>query len=294
MKNQVTLKGQAPFQTRGSTGKALLALLSLMLLLSAYAPCVQAQEDSSIIGRIVAWRSGKISTQVPGLVKELRVRVGDRVKKGDILAVFDTSQRQLDVARAQGELAAAKSKVKIAKAKMALKENILARQKRLKRTNVFLVSKYDEAVLNHAIAKAEVLAAQAEVTTKQALLKRQKLDIELSTIRAPYSGVVKQLFAQKGAFVIPESPHLLELVDDSSLELEVDMPVSLLHHLKRGDMLKFRLDAKLYKARLRSVLPTVNMHSQTRAIRLKPLQISILKTHAIGQNIDVLLPAAKF
>jgi len=266
-----------------------LALCFILLMVPPTTPAF-AQDVEQIVGRIVAWRSGKVSTQVPGLIKELRVRVGDRVKKGDVIAHFDTSQLALEEALEKGALAAARSKVNIAIAQRNLQQNILNRQKRLKRTKVFLTARYDAAVLNVAIAKAGVSAARAEVATRQASLKRKQLDIALSSIKAPYSGIVKQLFTQKGAFVIPEDPHLIELVDTESLEIEVDIPVRYIHFMKPGEKVTFRLDGQTWAARLRAILPTVNMRSQTRAVRFKPLDISSLKLHAVGQNTDVMIP----
>ncbi|MCF6198755.1 MAG: efflux RND transporter periplasmic adaptor subunit [Hyphomicrobiaceae bacterium] len=272
-----------------SSAKRPLALvISLLFVLPTFPSFAKGQE--AIAGRIVAWRSGKVSTQVPGLIKELRVRVGDKVKKGDIIARFDTSQLALDEALEKGALAAARAKVNIAIAQRNLQQNILIRQKRLKRTKVFLISRYDAAVLNVAIAKAGVSAARAEVATKQASLKRKQLDIALSTVKAPYSGIVKKLLTQKGAFVIPEDPHLIELVDTNSLEIEVDIPVRYIHFMKHGEKVSFRLDGQSYAARLRAVLPTVNLRSQTRAVRFTPLDISSLKLHAVGQNTDVIIP----
>lgn len=266
------------------------ALLGFIFIASLSPSLALSAEEEVIVGRIAAWRSGKVSTQVPGLVQKMQVKEGDRVKKGDVIAVFDTSRLKLDVARLEGALATAHSKVDIAIAERNLKQNILMRQAKLKHSRAFLISKYEEAQLKLAIAKAGVKAAKADVATQNAALKRKKLDIALSTIRAPYGGIVKRLFTQQGAFVIPEAPHLVELVDDNSLEIEVDIPVRYVHMLKPGQQVVYRLDGKSHKARLRAVLPLVNPRSQTRAVRFSPLDLAALKNHAIGQNTDVLLP----
>ena len=285
MKSRNSTRGYIPVQST-------LVLLAFSFLVLVPVPCANAQEGETIVGRIVAWRSGKVSTQVPGLVRELRVRVGDKVKKGDVLAVFDTSQLLQDVARAEGELAAARAKLKIAIARESLKEKIYTRQKKLKRTSAFRSATYEEAALNLTIEKAGVLAARAQVVIQEANVARKKLDIKLSTVRAPYDGIITRLFTQEGAFVIPEDPHIIELVDDNSLEIEVDIPVRYIHFMKPGQTVDFSLDGKTYKARLRTILANVNPHSQTRAVRFKPLDIRLLKRHAVGQNTDVVIPDA--
>ncbi len=248
-----------------------------------------AQDSEPIIGRIKDFRSGKVSTQVPGLVKELRVRIGDEVKKGSILAVLDTSRLESEMAQAEGELAAARAKVAIAKAEQALKQNIFARQKRLKRSAAFQKARYEEAYLNVQIAKAQVRAAEADVKIREASLRQKKLDIALSTIRAPYNGTVMKLFTQVGSFVTAEAPHILELVDNHALEIEVDLSAEMAERLKPGEMVTFQIhnSGKKHKARLRAILPQVSSRTQTRPVRFSPHDPTHLKHLAVGQNVSV-------
>ena len=132
-----------------------LAFLVLTPALWTVQNCALAQ-DNGITGRLKAWRSGKVSTQIPGLVKALKVPVGARVKVGDILAVLDISRMKQDLAQAKFELAAARAKVNIAKAERDLAQNIFSRQKKLRRSAAFQKARYDEAALKLKISKANV------------------------------------------------------------------------------------------------------------------------------------------
>jgi biotin carboxyl carrier protein len=53
-------------------------------------------QTTPVVGRLVARQSGPIAARIGGAVNELRVRVGDRVETGDILAVLDRERLELE------------------------------------------------------------------------------------------------------------------------------------------------------------------------------------------------------
>ncbi len=236
-------------------------------------------------GRAVSWRSGKVSTQIPGLVKSLSVKVGDYVKQGAVIALIDTDLLQSDLEQAQSELAEANANIIVAKAKMALKQNIFARQKRLLRSSAFQKSRYDEARLAFQIAQAEYKAVSAKGKIRETIVKRKKLDIALSVIRAPYEGVIRKLFTQTGAFITPEDPNLVEMIDTKSIEIEVDISVQDTGHYKMGQDVVFQNGATQFTAKVRSLLPSINIRTQTRAVRFTPLDKSVIEKLVIGQEV---------
>ena len=61
----------------------------------------QPKGTEAIPGRISYWRTGKISSRIPGQIETLPVRVGDRVKKGDVLATLNTERLRADLAVAE-------------------------------------------------------------------------------------------------------------------------------------------------------------------------------------------------
>jgi HlyD family secretion protein len=93
-----------------------------------------------------------VASEVAGRIQEMRVKEGDRVAAGDVLARLDTRDTQLQIRRGRAERAAADAQVRLLRAG-ARPEDI--RQ-----------------------ADAQVLSAEAEVTTIEAELKLAELDLE--------------------------------------------------------------------------------------------------------------------
>ncbi len=246
------------------------------------------ERSKGITGRIVASRAGRISTQVPGLVKSMKVWVGQRIERGDVLAILDTSQLEQDLVVLRSELDVAQARATVSMSEQALAKNIFERQKNLKQSAAFNKSRYDDAFLSLQIAIANRAQAAAEVERRKANLKRKELDIKLSTIRAAYGGIVRRLSAQEGSFVTEEEPHILDMIDDTSFEIEIDIPVQQSDEFLSAQEFSFHVNGrKLGQARVRTLLPEVNRRTQTRPIRLIPLDASLISKLGLGQDVMV-------
>ncbi len=246
---------------------------------------------SGLTGRAISWRSGKVSTQIPGLVKSVHVKIGDIVRRGDVLAVMDQVLLESDLLQAKSELAETRARASVAKAKMLLKKNILGRQQKLRRSSAFSQSKLDEARLNYKIAEAEYKAAKARERIQNSIVQRKQLDITLSTIRAPYDGVIQKMFTQVGAFITPEQPNVLEMIDTSAIEIEVDIAVQDTGNYHKGTAVSFKNNnGQPFRAIVRALLPVINIRTQTRAVRFTPLDKTVIANLVIGQEVTLIQP----
>jgi len=261
---------------------------TFLSLSAAQAEPTMDQRTKGITGRIVASRAGTVSTQVPGLVKTLKVRVGQHVERGDVLAILDTSQLERDLEVARSEVEVARARLTVAKTEQALRKSIFDRLKNLKKSAAFNKGNYDDANLSLQIAIANRSRAGAEVASRQANLKRRELDIKLSTIRAAYSGVIRRISAHEGTFVTAELPHILDMVDDTSLEIETDIPVQQSGAFQPGQEFSFHVNGlNRGQARVRAILPVVNRRTQTRPVRLTPLDSSSISKLGLGRDVMI-------
>ncbi len=62
-------------------------------------------------GQIAPWTQAKLSFRSPGQIESISVKVGDRVKKGDVLASLTTTDLQIQVEQSQANLETAKAKL---------------------------------------------------------------------------------------------------------------------------------------------------------------------------------------
>jgi RND family efflux transporter MFP subunit len=152
-----------------------------------------------------------VGTPVPGIVTEVYVKWGDRVRKGNPLFKIDT--RDL-----QAQLLPANAKVQEAEANLEKVRNRLKVGEGLEPG--VSISVEDLANRRYDVAMSEATLASAKAQVEQ--IKRQ---IELHTIRAPVSGRILQMktllgeYAQSGALSTP----LILLGNDAELHVRVDI-----------------------------------------------------------------------
>jgi HlyD family secretion protein len=157
-----------------------------------------------------------VGTALSGVVAELDVRVGDRVRSGDPLFRIDDRELRAKLAVAQAQVDAAEA----ALAKPRHRLEFLAQ----------LQAKDNSAVSGQLLSDArdDVRAAESALALARAEAAQIQIDIDRSLVRAPTGGRVLQLNTRVGEFVegAGKSAPLLLLGDDSRVFLRVDIDES--------------------------------------------------------------------
>ena len=150
----------------------------------------------SFLAEIDTTQRAELSFQVGGSISSLNVRMGDKVKKGQVLATLDPSDLilQLDIAKA---------KYAHANTQLQRNENLIGRK---------LISQesYDQAQVNFTSAKAE--------------LERAKTDLGYTKLIAPFDGFVASSFV-KTYQVVNSKEAILNLVNHDTMDVSFVVPV---------------------------------------------------------------------
>lgn len=187
------------------------------------------------VGGIVrAKLTAPIASRVMAPVTEVRVRAGDRVRRGDLLLALDAREMTANRDRASASAAAAQESSSAAEADVAAADAGLALARATHQRIAELAAKksatpqeLDQAVAALRAAEAQARAAQARRAAARASEDAARstasaADTGLSYTRlvAPFDAVVSERSIDPGAMATPGTP-LLVLEDPSSLRLEV-------------------------------------------------------------------------
>lgn len=132
----------------------------------------------------------RLTTPVSGVVKEVYVAVGQKVKKGDRLLALDDTRLKARAMLAEAALTRAREEAADA-------ERELKRATELYERGVSSTTELDAAKLKHARA----LTAAKEAEARQLIAQK---DLEDSVLKALFDGVVKARAAEPGLFVPAE------------------------------------------------------------------------------------------
>ena len=195
-----------------------------------------------------ARRTSRLGFQTGGRIDRIDVRVGDRVKAGQTLAKLDT--RGLGA-----QLASAQAVVDEARASHQLALDTADRQRQLQAQGHVSQQRVEEFVSQATTAMARVDAARAQADTL-------RVQIDLSSITAPYDGVIVSRFADEGAISGP-SQAILELVEAGDLEARIGVSARIVPELVPGNAYTLEAETGPVEAPLRSVTGVVDASQRT-------------------------------
>jgi RND family efflux transporter MFP subunit len=186
------------------------------------APSVQGP---GFLGVLVAREAVDVSSRVDGRVAEVRVRLGDRVMKNEVLASLDVRTLRDELAVVQAALRAARAEVERFALELAEARERHARRRRALSAPVEAVSeeelsnaRYQEQFAGPRLEGARARAAEQEA--RAALLEK---DIEEAQIRAPFNGVVTARYVSPGA-TVTRSTALVRLISADDLWVRFAVP----------------------------------------------------------------------
>ena len=267
--------------------------------------------DISATGKIVAANAPKSYSPEQGFVS-LKVKAGDTVEQGQIIATVDSpeltnslKQQESELTRLKGELA--RNKLAARRQALALTKtldlaqvelNAADRENRRAQLSIEkrLISQIDleeavddlaKAELTYKHAQQEVALAKDtlafEVQSSKSQVARQQLVVdELQrkvnnlNVKASVSGIVGNLLVQPKALVV-KNQALLTLVDLSAFEAQLQVPESYANELGIGMDVELKIGARNIKGVLSAISPEVNNREVTTRVRFAETDLSNIR-----------------
>ncbi|MDR1854381.1 MAG: efflux RND transporter periplasmic adaptor subunit [Azoarcus sp.] len=201
-------------------------------------------------GNVTAWQEAVIGADVQALrLAEVRVDVGDSVKAGQVLAVFDNETVKIDVAQAKAALAQAEAAV------AAARDNA-TRARELSGSGAMSQQAVTQYLTNEQAALAQAAAARAA-------LAAQRLRLERTRVVSPDDGTISARLATVGAVFGPGG-ELFRLIRKGRLEWRAELTDAELERIAPGMSARLMLaDGRSVEGKLRMVAPTVDARTRT-------------------------------
>jgi RND family efflux transporter MFP subunit len=206
-------------------------------------------------GVIKARTTAQLSSRIAAELRELKVRPGDRVAKGQIVAVLDDrdlsahrAQAHASLSAAQNGAASAEAAREAAEAGLALAQANHRRIEQLRARNSATPQELDRAIADLRMAEAALRAAAARraeasdaVSAAQAASRAADVTSSFSMIAAPFDGLVTSRGMEPGNMAAPGVPLLtVETADGFRLEVQVDEARA--RSLQMGDIVAVELE----------------------------------------------------
>jgi RND family efflux transporter MFP subunit len=199
-------------------------------------------------GSLHAWQEAIVGAEVNGLrLAEVRVNVGDAVRRGQVLATFAAETVQAELAQFRASLVEAEATAAEARANAE-------RARSLQASGALSAQQIAQLLTGEQTAMARVDAQRAAVRAAEVRLAQTQL-------RAPDDGIISARTATVGA-VVPAGTELFRLIRQGRLEWRAEVPAADLAQVKPGMKARIRpagADASVaLSGTVRMVAPTVD------------------------------------
>jgi HlyD family secretion protein len=201
----------------------------------------------SASGEIKPKRYVNISANVSGRIEQLRIKEGDSVRKGQVLARIDSTRIAAGERQSAAALEGAKADLARAQADLEVSRLGFERQKKMHADRLVSDQAFEQADAELKMKAAAVEAQRKRITQGEALLASNRDDLEKTSVVAPMDGVVTSLPKEEGETVIGAqsfSPTVIMTVADLSvMEVEIMVDETDIRNVRVGQPAEVRVDA---------------------------------------------------
>lgn len=237
-------------------------------------------------GVIRSQEQASLAFRVPGTIEEIMVLKGDRVIKGQVIAQLDPHDYQVALEELQAKMLEAQSVHKLAKSEL----------KRVKQATE------DDAIasvnLDRAISGYERSFSAIKVVEKN--IQRAKDTLSYTELKAPFDGVIGQVDFEQHEQILP-GIALASLQDNLQLEVEIDVPETLVKHFDIGQIgsVSWYQSEQALQAYVTEIAPLPHLIKQTYTVTYRidkgnatlfPGKSVSLSTHIGDNQYDYCVP----
>lgn len=233
-------------------------------------------------GYVVAQRQASIASKAIGRLEFIGVKVGDRVKEGQVIARLEHADMEALLQQAQAKLGVAQAQLGVAKPEREEATLHLERVNMLLAKSFVTQSEHDMASARLRRAAAAVRSAEAAMAAAEAERRNAAVQLENTNVRAPFDGIVVKKLAEVGEVVSPlnvtvrSGGSVVSIVDPISVVVDAEVSESMIHRVKQGQSAEIQMDAvpdHRYQGNVMQVMPVADRAKGTILVRIRFLDL---------------------
>lgn len=225
------------------------------------------EDTMEAVSTLEALEDSVISPKVSGKIVKMLASPGQRVRRGQVLAVLDYSSQEAQVMASSAQLKAAQSAVLQAKASLEDAEREMDRYRRLFNEGYATRQELDKRTTALQQAMASYQQALANSGAAASTLSAQRINRQDYVITAPMDGVVMDDYGMVPGILASPSTPVVRVANVRALKGTVRIPETELKYLKEGMEVRVISEAlgnqKIFHGRLKTIYPYVDQSTRT-------------------------------
>ncbi len=262
----------------------------VMTITTAPVSTREVKRTVEMVGTLRGWEEVTVSNEAPGTIEQILVDLGDRVKKGQRLVVFDQREAKLALAQAEANSQAAQKAVVQAKAEWRDADLHRTRMQSLHTEGVVATSQLDIADARFDAIEAQVRAREADIGRFRALVDLARKRVSDTEIVSPLTGEVRQRLVSVGE-TIKDKTALLQLVIPDPLKLQGTVPERFAPEIKIEQPVDVQVEAfpeRTFPGVVLRISPAVEIQTRSLSLEAKiPNRQGLLKPGFFAKGLIV-------
>ena len=237
------------------------------------------------VGTLRAAQTSQLAGQMMANIVEIRAHEGDRIQRGQALAVLDEAQPRAALDRATAADLASQQGITAADSDLALAEATFKRYQTLYEKKSVSPQEFDEVKARYQAAEARRDMARAGQTQAKAAVQQAHTALGYTRILAPFDGLVTEKKADVGMLVSPGMP-IFTVEDLHRYRLEATVNETDLKYVRMGQQVPVIIDAvgdKELKGRVVEVVPAADAASRSFLVKIEIPSDPALRSGLFGR-----------
>lgn len=224
-------------------------------------------------GTVISREQARLAAEVSGRLLWV-AEVGTRIGKDEVVARIDAALMREDLAERQADIARIE-------ARLVFLRQESSRLQRLAKQNNAAQSQLEKMLSDQASARSELRAAQARE-------RRTAQQLERTSLRTPFPGVVTERLLKPGEWA-DDGSAVVTMTDPDLLEVQSWVSVFALPFIQSGQTLQLEIQSQRYTGKVRTLVPVSDQRS-----RLYELRVSLPERQwHVGTSVRIAVPGAQ-
>lgn len=212
------------------------------------------------VGEVFSRNLVAVGAQVSGQIKELYVKVGDRVKAGDKIAQIDSIKQQNTLDQQLAALEILEAKLNSAKISVDIALKQYEREQNLAKQNATSQESLENAKDTYSLKLASLKEIEAQIKQTGIEIDTARTNLGYTDIRAPFDGVVVSVPVEVGQTINANqtTPTLVNIADLTKMEIRLQVSEGDVSNIKVGNKVEYSIlsnNSKKYTAYISSIDP---------------------------------------
>ena len=218
------------------------------------------EEVVTATGSIRSNNRVEVGAQVDGKITELNVVLGQRVKKGDLVAKIDSTTQENDLEKAKSILLSYEANLESKEIETDIKFSQFKRAGELYKLKSISQEEYEEAKQSYYLVKSELKGIKENIKQAQIDVKTAETELSYTTITSPIDGVVISIPVSVGQTVNSRqsTPTIIQVADLTKMLIKPEISEGDITKLKVGQEVEFNIlsaPERVFKGKIDSIDP---------------------------------------